>query len=160
MEYYAGTVLSIADCKKTSLTARGLIGISNASTPQITVTIEDGGVFDTPVVQYSSSKTSFAFDVGAGLRYIISKCIAIDLKGDYFYTDPDFTINNSSRVNNARPRDNRLSSTADFIQCLPWNCLYIFQENKHSSKDRQKKFLTVLLCFDHDYKKTLVPDII
>ncbi|HTB24201.1 MAG TPA: outer membrane beta-barrel protein [Puia sp.] len=96
-----GLYYQLQIAKKLSLTARGLIGISNASTPQITVTIEDGGVFDTPVVQYSSSKTSFAFDAGAGLRYEITGCLAINLKADYFYTDPDFTINNSSRVNNA-----------------------------------------------------------
>lgn len=96
-----GLYYQLQIAKKLSLTGRGLIGISNASTPQITVTIEDGGVFDPPVVQYSSSKTSFAFDVGAGLRYVITKCLAIDLKGDYFYTNPDFTIDNSSRVNNA-----------------------------------------------------------
>jgi opacity protein-like surface antigen len=96
-----GLYYQLQIAKKLYLTARGLIGISNASTPQITVTIEDGGVFDAPVVQYSSSKTSFAFDVGAGLRYILTKNLAIDLKGDYFYTNPDFTIENSSRVNNA-----------------------------------------------------------
>jgi opacity protein-like surface antigen len=96
-----GLYYQLQIAKKLSLTARGLIGISNASTPQITVTIEDGGGFDPPIVQYSSSKTSFAFDVGAGLRYVITKCLAIDLKGDYFYTNPDFTIDNSSRVNNA-----------------------------------------------------------
>ncbi len=96
-----GLYYQLQIAKKLSLTARGLIGISNASTPQITVTIEDGGVFDTPVVQYSSSKTSFAFDLGAGLRYVINKNFAIDLNGDYFYTNPDFTIDNSSRVNNA-----------------------------------------------------------
>ena len=96
-----GLYYQLQIAKKLSLTARGLIGISNASTPDITVTIEDGGVFDVPIYQYSSSKTSFAFDVGAGLRYLITKCLAIDLKGDYFYTKPDFTINNSTRVNNA-----------------------------------------------------------
>ena len=87
--------------EKLSFTARALVGISHASSPQITVTIEDGGVFDTPVVQYSSSQTSFAFDVGVGLQYLISKYLAIDFKADYFYTKPDFAINNSARVNNA-----------------------------------------------------------
>ena len=96
-----GLYYNLMVAKKLSLTARALAGISHATTPQITVTIEDGGVFDPPVVQYSSSQTSFAFDLGAGLRYMINKCLAIDLNGDYYYTKPDFTINNSSRVNNA-----------------------------------------------------------
>jgi len=96
-----GLYYQLLIAKKLYLTARGLIGVSNVSTPQITITIEDGGVFDPPIVQYSSSKTSFAFDIGAGLRYEITSCLAIDLKGDYFYTKPDFTIKNSTRVNNA-----------------------------------------------------------
>jgi hypothetical protein len=86
---------------KISLTARALLGVAHASTPQIVVTIEDGGVFDTPIEQYSASQTSFAVDLGAGLRYRITKCLGIGLRADYFYTKPDFTINNSSRVNNA-----------------------------------------------------------
>jgi hypothetical protein len=96
-----GLYYNLPLAKNLSFTARALVGISHASTPQITVTIEDGGVFDPPVVQYSSSQTSFAFDVGAGLRYLITKCLAIDLKGDYFYTKPDFTINNTTRNTNA-----------------------------------------------------------
>ncbi len=87
--------------KNLSFTARAMMGVSHTSTPQITVTIEDGGVFDPPIIQNSSSQTSFAFDVGAGLRYVITKRLAVDLKGDYYYTKPDFTINNSPRYTNA-----------------------------------------------------------
>jgi hypothetical protein len=86
---------------KLSLTARGLAGISHTSTPQITVAIEDGGVEDPPVVQSSASRTAFAFDLGAGFRYSIIRCVAINLRADYFYTKPDFTIGNSGRNNNA-----------------------------------------------------------
>jgi opacity protein-like surface antigen len=91
--------LKMAD--KLSFTARVLVGLAHASTPQILVTIEDGGVFDAPAIQYSSSQTSFAWDIGAGLRYALTKHFALDLKADYFYTKSDFKINNSVRVNNA-----------------------------------------------------------
>jgi opacity protein-like surface antigen len=94
--YFNSTV-----AKKLSVTARALVGISYATTPQISVSIEDGGVFDPPVVQESASKTSFAFDVGAGLSYALKKCLAINLNADYFYSKPDFTINNTVRNNNA-----------------------------------------------------------
>jgi opacity protein-like surface antigen len=87
--------------KKLSVTARALVGITYATTPQISVSIEDGGVFDPPIVQESDSKTAFAFDVGAGLSYAIKKCLAVNLKADYFYTEPDFTIDNTKRNNNA-----------------------------------------------------------
>jgi outer membrane protein with beta-barrel domain len=92
-------MLSIA--KKFDFTARALLGITHASTPQITCTIEDGGVFDAPIVQYSASKIAPSADIGAGLSYNINKCVAIALRADYFYTKPDFTIRNAPRLNNA-----------------------------------------------------------
>ncbi len=79
MEYHAGAYIVIYRLQKLSFTARGLIGISALPHPQITVTIEDGGVFDPPVAQYSSSKTSFAFDGGIGLLYQLTK-----MPGDKF----------------------------------------------------------------------------
>jgi len=96
-----GLYFDLPLAKKLSLTARGLVGISHTSTPQITVAIEDGGVEDPPVVQSSASKTAFALDLGAGFRYSIIRCVAVDLRAGYFYTKPDFTIPNSGRNNNA-----------------------------------------------------------
>jgi opacity protein-like surface antigen len=96
-----GLYVDLPLARKLSFTARGLVGISHTSTPQITVAIEDGGVEDPPVVQSSASKTAFAFDLGAGLQYRIVHCVAINLRADYFYTKPDFTIGNSGRNNNA-----------------------------------------------------------
>ncbi len=96
-----GIYFNLPLAKKFDLTARALVGIAHASTPNITVSIEDGGVFDQSVVQGSASKTTFAWDIGAGFRYEITRCLAIDARADYFYTKPDFTIPNSGRNNNA-----------------------------------------------------------
>jgi len=85
---------------KLSLTANALIGIASAKTPQIYVNIEDGGVTDPPVIQYSASKVAFAVDLGLGFRYYIIRCLSVNLKADYFYTKPDFTINNTQRYTN------------------------------------------------------------
>ncbi len=87
--------------KRLSFSARALVGITHASTPKITCTIEDGGVFDAPIVQYSASKTAVAADLGAGLNYSLSKSLALALRTDYFYTKPDFSIVNAPRLNNA-----------------------------------------------------------
>lgn len=96
-----GLYFKLPLAKKFSLTARALAGIADTRTPEITVGIEDGGIEDPPAVQYSASKISFAADLGAGLNYNIRKNIAIDARADYFYTQPDFTIGNSTRNNNA-----------------------------------------------------------
>jgi hypothetical protein len=96
-----GLYFNLPLAKKLSLTARALVGIAHAKTPAIAVGIEDGGIEDPPVVQYSVSKTAFASDLGVGIKYSIIKCVAISLRADYFYTKPDFTIANSARNNNA-----------------------------------------------------------
>jgi opacity protein-like surface antigen len=87
--------------KKLSVTGRALAGITYASTPQYSVDVEDGGVDDGTFYQKSANKTSFAFAAGAGLSYPLMKCFAINLHGDYFYSKPDFTIENSARENAA-----------------------------------------------------------
>lgn len=87
--------------KRLSFTARVLAGLTGATTPDITVDVEDGGVDDGTFEQKSSSKTAFGFDAGVGLSYAITKCIGITLRGDYFYSKPDFTIENTARHNSA-----------------------------------------------------------
>jgi opacity protein-like surface antigen len=87
--------------KRLSVTARALAGISHASTPAISVDVEDGGNDDGTFEQKEASKTAFAFDLGAGLSYRIGHCFAVNLKADYFNTKPDFTIENSQRLNSA-----------------------------------------------------------
>ena len=96
-----GLFYNLAIGKRLSFVGKVLVGIAEASTPDITITIEDGGVFDPPVEQYSSSKIAVAFDAGAGLRYAVNKCLAINFSADYFYARPDFTISNSHRNTNA-----------------------------------------------------------
>ena len=96
-----GLYFNLPLVKKLSLTARALVGITHATTPAITVGIEDGQVNDPPVQQYSASRTAFATDLGVGLKYSIIKCLAVSLRADYFYTKPDFAISNAPRINNA-----------------------------------------------------------
>lgn len=86
---------------KLSVTARAMAGITHTSTPLITVDVEDGGIDDGTFEQKSASKTAFGFDAGIGLSYKVIKCLAINLRGDYFYSKPDFTIENTERANAA-----------------------------------------------------------
>jgi opacity protein-like surface antigen len=96
-----GVYYNLAIAGKFSFIARALAGMAYATTPRIYVNIEDGGVTDAPVIQNSASKAAFAFDLGAGFRYNILKCLSVNLKADYFYTKPDFNITNAVRINNA-----------------------------------------------------------
>ena len=57
----------------------------------------DDGTFE----QHTASKTAFALDGGIGLNYKISQKWSVNLNGDYFYSKPKFTINNSQRNNAA-----------------------------------------------------------
>jgi opacity protein-like surface antigen len=96
-----GLYFDLPLAKKWGFTARALVGVTDATTPRITVGIEDGGIEDPALVQYASSKATVAFDLGAGLRYNLNRCLALDLRADYFYTKPDITIENGPRNNNA-----------------------------------------------------------
>jgi hypothetical protein len=96
-----GLYFNLPLAKKFAFDARALVGIAGASTPQIYVNIEDGGVTDPPAIQYSASKVAFAADLGLGLRYSIYHGLSINIKADYFYTKPDFAIHNTKRLNNA-----------------------------------------------------------
>lgn len=84
-----------------SLTGRTLIGLSHVKTPRIMVDVVDGGIDDGVFVQKSASATALAFDLGTGLQYRVCKCLSLNLRGDYSYSKPNFTIENTKRSNSA-----------------------------------------------------------
>lgn len=87
--------------KKLSFTARALAGVTHATTPTISVDVTDSDIDDGTFTQQSASKTAFGFDGGIGLSYPVIKCLSVRLQGDYFYSKPDFMIQNSARDNAA-----------------------------------------------------------
>jgi opacity protein-like surface antigen len=90
-----------AFAKKFSFTARALAGITHATTPTISVGVTDSDIDDGTFTQQPASKTAFGFDGGIGLSYRVWKGLAVRLQGDYFYSKPDLTIQNSERQNAA-----------------------------------------------------------
>lgn len=96
-----GLYFNLPIWKKLAVTARALAGISHATTPSISVDVEDGGIDDGTFEQKDASKTAFAFDFGAGLSYSVLKCFNVNLKADFFDTKPNFAIENSARENSA-----------------------------------------------------------
>jgi hypothetical protein len=125
-----GLYLSIPLAKKFAFDARALVGIASASTPQIYVNIEDGGVTDPPAIQYSASKVAFAADLGAGLRYSIYHGLSINVKVDYFYTKPDFTINNTQRLNNAGREISRYDQPLESVNFSAGLAYTLWHKNK------------------------------
>jgi len=99
-----GIYYNLPIAKKLAFTARALVGITNVTTPLIDVSINDGGIHDGDIYQEKATKTSYAFDLGAGLSYKVTKCVAINLRADYFYSKPDIAINNTARANAAGRR--------------------------------------------------------
>ena len=124
------SISSIPLAKKFAFDARALVGIASASTPQIYVNIEDGGVTDPPAIQYSASKVAFAADLGAGLRYSIYHGLSINVKVDYFYTKPDFTINNTQRLNNAGREISRYDQPLESVNFSAGLAYTLWHKNK------------------------------
>ncbi|MFT4030958.1 MAG: outer membrane beta-barrel protein [Siphonobacter sp.] len=84
-------------CHKFTLDLRALVGISNTTLPALNVGLEDESSF----TQNKATATSFAYQLGAGLRYAIFSHLGLALRGDYASTKPDFSVsytnlNNSS----------------------------------------------------------------
>lgn len=84
-----------------SITARALAGITHATTPLVAVDVMDADIDDGTFEQKESTANSFGFDLGVGISYPVIKQIAINLRADYFYSNPDFQIENTNRQNKA-----------------------------------------------------------
>jgi opacity protein-like surface antigen len=96
--FFVGPYFSIP-VKKFTIDLRVLGGLTLMNTPEFDIFIEDGGK-PHPCAQNISHGSSFGSQLGAGIRYSITKNIAIKLNADYYLTDPNITIHNSNRVAN------------------------------------------------------------
>jgi len=96
-----GLYFDQAITRKFSFTARALAGITHVTTPTISVTVTDSDIDDGTFTQQPASKTAFGFDGGIGLSYLVWKGLSVRLLGDYFYSKPNITIQNTSRQNAA-----------------------------------------------------------
>jgi opacity protein-like surface antigen len=96
--YFVGPYFSFP-IKKFTIDVRVVGGITHVSTAELNFIDIDGGK-PHPFTQSMSTANGFGFQAGAGLRYSITKHLAIKLNVDYYYTDPNITIKNSNRIAN------------------------------------------------------------
>lgn len=84
---------------KFAFEARVAAGLVRAKTPQFKVDLEDQSAV--AFYQNSATANTFGFQAGAGIRYSIIEHLCIKLAADFFYSQPDFKIENQNRVVNA-----------------------------------------------------------
>ncbi len=82
---------------KLSINGKVLAGLTIATTPNIEVDVWDGGVDDGIFRQLPCTTTALGVVGGLGVSYNICKNIAVNLQGNYFYSKPDFFLENSNR---------------------------------------------------------------
>jgi len=99
-----GPVYTMSLAKKLDLDFRLLVGFVNVNLAGNNITLTDGGVTDPTFYQAVSWANSFGGQLGAAVRYGIGDHIGIALNADFFYSKPDFTVNNINR-NNAAGRE-------------------------------------------------------
>jgi Outer membrane protein beta-barrel domain len=99
--FLVGPVYTFSPLHKLDVDVRLLVGFVNASLAGNSVTLTDGGVTDPTFYQAVSWANTFGGQLGAGVRYPLSKQIGIGINVDYFYSKPDFTVNNINRNNPA-----------------------------------------------------------
>ncbi len=86
---------------KLSVTAKLLGGFSSATTPEIDVAVEDGGVEDGTFTQQRCTADALGYMAGIGVSYNLCPKLALNLQGVYASTQPDFLIDNTNRNINA-----------------------------------------------------------
>ncbi|MDQ1086607.1 outer membrane beta-barrel protein [Siphonobacter sp. SORGH_AS_1065] len=96
--FLAGPYYSFA-FNKFTLDLRGLAGFSTATLPLLRVALEDESVF----TQNKSTATSFAYQLGAGVRWAFLPHFGLSLRADYASTKPDFSVSYTN-INNTSGR--------------------------------------------------------
>jgi len=97
--FLIGPVYTTGISKKLNLDFRLLVGFVNANLAGNSFTITDGGVTDPTFYQAVSWANTFGSQLGAALRYNISKHVSLSANVDFFYSKPDFEVNNINRNN-------------------------------------------------------------
>jgi hypothetical protein len=94
--YMVGGYLSVPVTEgKISFDSRVLVGVANATSPELTITISDG--YSTEWVrQNSESGTSFAFLLGAGFKFNVGPKICLLTNIDYSSTDAEMDVTSTS----------------------------------------------------------------
>jgi len=93
-----GPYYSIGITDKLSVDIRALVGLTNATLAGNNVWLEDSGnLFN--FSQNEATVTTFGMQGGAGLRYNFTSHFGLMLNVDYFYSKPDFSIDNVNRNN-------------------------------------------------------------
>ena len=88
---------------KLSLDLRAQAGlIKSFSTPELKIVLEDPDDPAQTFYQRSSTAGAFTYGASAGLRYSLTKCIGLNLKGDFIGSDGFKITNENRRINAGR----------------------------------------------------------
>lgn len=85
-------VVPLTKDEKLNLEIRALGGYQSTSSPKLDVKIAIPGMGSFQDSQESESSGSFAYLVGAGLKYSLSPAVALKLSGDYNGAQPKFSV--------------------------------------------------------------------
>ncbi len=95
----AGPYYSIAAGKKLSIDLRALGGYVNSHLAGFQIFYED--YLDNSVTQKEASGNSFGYQLGAAIKYNVTKCIAVKVNADYFSSTPKINIQYENFVVNS-----------------------------------------------------------
>jgi hypothetical protein len=102
--FLIGPSYTVQAGKKFDIDFRLLVGFVNANLAGNNITLWDGGNTYPAFYQAVSWSNTFGSQIGAALRYNITNHIGIAVNADFFYSKPDFEVNNVNR-NNAAGRE-------------------------------------------------------
>jgi hypothetical protein len=106
LNFLVGPYFSLPLTKWLTIDYRVLGGVTNTTSPRLDFSLLDqddkGNAVSYNYFQNKSTAPAFGFQTGVGLRVTVFRGIALTLKGDYFYSKPNFKIEYSG-IQNVSP---------------------------------------------------------
>lgn len=123
--YLVGADYSVSFCHHISVDLRAMTGLVHAQLAGYEVRLEDNtdGTFQ----QKTATANTIGFQAGAAARYDFCKHVGVALNLDYYYSKPDFTIENVNRTNNA---GRLLTSYSEPIAGINANLSLVYKFNR------------------------------
>lgn len=99
MNVMVGPYYTIPVSEQFSVDLRGLAGLTNAHLAGNRVDVEDNAA--SSFEQKAATANTIGYQLGAAAKYKINKRFGVSLNLDYYYSRPDFKVDNVNRRNNA-----------------------------------------------------------
>jgi hypothetical protein len=125
--YLIGADYSLDFCHRIAIDLRAMTGLVHAQLAGYEVQLEDN--VSSTFQQRSARANTIGYQIGVAARYNFNSRLGIALNFDYYYSDPDLSIENVNRANNAGRLLTRYNEPITGVN-TDLSLVYTFQKNR------------------------------